>query len=72
MQEGVIREQNRRRVILWKEDGKIFIVPMRSYQIPFFSVNETVYFDSRTGYCFRKEQKYSTLYAHGMTSTEGA
>ena len=40
-----------------------YSIPMRPYQIPFFSEGERVYFDSRTGYCFRKEQNFPMRYA---------
>ncbi len=63
MQEGVIREFNGKKILIWTENKKVYSVPMRSYQIPFFSAGERVYFDSRTGYCFRKEQNFPIRYA---------
>ncbi len=63
MQEGIIREVNRRMEIVWTIEKKVYSIPMRPYQIPFFSEGERVYFDSRTGYCFRKEQNFPMRYA---------
>ncbi len=68
MENGKICEQNGIRFIMYKDvdfHGKQqeYLVKMRSYQIPFFSVGEHVLVDKRTGYCLRYEQKSSHRYS---------
>lgn len=62
MESGKIIERNGYRFVFFTKDGKNYEVKMRPYQIPFFSIGEYVFVDTRTGYCLRQQQKSPTRY----------